>query len=485
MTKRIFCIFVAIVSFHIANAQLIIQNGNFELKDTTKTSFKNWNGGDEGYSITREKNSINNGVYVLKMQKTGKGEHAAFSQTINYKTSGHLEKYIFSAYIKTKNVNSGMARLWFQSFDESGNKLTAFDYKKSELHGNTEWKKVSTEAFVPSMTTKIILGGLMVGDGAAWFDNFELEKIETGKLQQSEVAKKYLDEALEIITTNSIRRDSVDFKKLRAIAYSIAEDAKTTADCYVAIKCVLHNLGDHHSLLVTEEEEKSYKTYDESKVDMPVAKLIDNKIGYITVPPFASVSEKMEKQFGDSMQHLIKAMDGQNIIGWIVDVRNNTGGNCGPMLAGIGPIMGEGVANYYVDANGKKDSMGYNNGNVFQNDTIVQKIDSPYTLIHPNPYVAVLTNGLCGSSGETVVLSFKNRPKTKSFGAPTYGLSTGNSDFKLSDGAVILLTSGIGCDRLGNVYGGKIQPDVFVDDNEKTKNDEVVDTAVKWLEGNK
>jgi C-terminal processing protease CtpA/Prc len=36
-------------------------------------------------------------------------------------------------------------------------------------------------------------------------------------------------------------------------------------------------------------------------------------------------------------------MDQGNLAGWIVDLRNNGGGNMWPMLTGIGSILGEGV----------------------------------------------------------------------------------------------------------------------------------------------
>ena len=90
---------------------------------------------------------------------------------------------------------------------------------------------------------------------------------------------------------------------------------------------------------------------------------------------------------------------------------------------------------------------------------------------------------MCGSSGEIVVLAFKNKTNSRSFGEPTYGLSSGNTEFKLSDGAVIYLTTHLDIDRQLNVYGGKIMPDHTVADSAETKNDEVIDAAMSWLSG--
>ena len=49
------------------------------------------------------------------------------------------------------------------------------------------------------------------------------------------------------------------------------------------------------------------------------------------------------------IQDQIKIMDHPYNIGWIVDLRGNGGGNMWPMLAGIGPILGEGIAGYFID----------------------------------------------------------------------------------------------------------------------------------------
>ncbi len=45
----------------------------------------------------------------------------------------------------------------------------------------------------------------------------------------------------------------------------------------------------------------------------------------------------------------------------------------------------------------------------------------------------------------------------------TRGISTANSGYRLSDGAVIVLTFAWLADRTEHVYGGVIEPDVLID----------------------
>jgi C-terminal processing protease CtpA/Prc len=72
--------------------------------------------------------------------------------------------------------------------------------------------------------------------------------------------------------------------------------------------------------------------------------------------------------------------------------------------------------------------------------------------------VAVLTAPDTGSSGEFVTIAFRGRPQTRSFGLPTEGRPTGNDTFRLSDGAVIVLTTVQKADRTGHVYPDAPRP---------------------------
>ena len=89
----------------------------------------------------------------------------------------------------------------------------------------------------------------------------------------------------------------------------------------------------------------------------------------------------------------------------------------------------------------------------------------------------MLTDNAVGSSGEAVVVAFRQRPNTRSFGAATCGLSTANRGFPLSDGATLNLTVSVMADRTKTRYGDAIVPDEPVADAD------VVPRAVAWILG--
>ena len=111
-------------------------------------------------------------------------------------------------------------------------------------------------------------------------------------------------------------------------------------------------------------------------------------------------------------------------------------------------------------------------------------LDEAYILKTSFPPVAVLTGVNTASSGEVIVVAFRGRPNTRSFGLYTTGLSTANRGFHLSDGAVINLTTSVYADRTGQTYGERIHPDEIVDDvNQFTflKEEAIPQPAIDWL----
>lgn len=92
--------------------------------------------------------------------------------------------------------------------------------------------------------------------------------------------------------------------------------------------------------------------------------------------------------------------------------------------------------------------------------------------------MAVLADCGVASSGEAVVLAFRARPNTRSFGTPTLGVSTSNTRYALSDGATLILTNALMADRTYAPYGQAIVPDEVISDPAQA-----VTRAVEWLLG--
>lgn len=298
----------------------------------------------------------------------------------------------------------------------------------------------------------------------------------------SPIAENYLNELLDIMEVNSINRYKIDWSDFRTKVFGKAKSAQTIQDTYPAIREALILLGDNHSSYYNADEiinatEFIFVGTLECDFQNIVNPSLPENIGYVKINSFTGASNSAAGiSFAQQIQDQIINQDNLDIIGWIVDLRSNGGGNMWPMVAGIGPILGEGTAGYFIDPDDNQTSWGFLNGSSVINGTTVTELSNSYELAVPNPKVAVLLDKGVVSSGEVMAISFIGRENTKSFGTSTCGASTGNDSFILSDNSTLILTTVYLADRNKNLYGIPIEPDMF------SSNENIIQDALNWIE---
>lgn len=297
--------------------------------------------------------------------------------------------------------------------------------------------------------------------------------------------RRYFGDALDIMERHSLRRKTIDWPAFRVAALQRVEGAKTRRDTHEALRQTLQALGDHHSFL----QSPAISLPGSAGKNLPVhpafvaSGRMFGRIAYVSVPGYRDGTEEQNTHFANTLQRIVAGLEAQGPAGWIVDLREDRGGNMWPMLAGIGPILGEGEVGGFTYG-GNTVAWWYRNGTAGSGSYAGARVsDPPLRLSQPRPAVAVLTGPHTASSGEAVAVAFRGRPNTRSFGAGTCGLSTGNARFPLSDGAVIYLATSTYVDRLGRLYGEVIPPDEPVADSPENQvgADPVVAAALQWL----
>ena len=295
----------------------------------------------------------------------------------------------------------------------------------------------------------------------------------------SPTASSYLSAVVQLMHDNSVNRLTIDWTAFSAQVYQRAVNAQTIVDTYPAITLALGLLNDHHSFFAPPVGVTTRPT-NPSAINcsaplVPNATVPDD-IGYVRIAAFSDPAPGADVAFADSVQAQIRASDRATLSGWIVDLRGNLGGNMWPMVAGVGSVVGEGVLGFFVSPTGATQTWTYQNGVSLSAGLEGSHVTSAYTLLRPAPRVAVLTDPNVASSGEAVAVAFRGRPNTRTFGAPTCGLSSANSGYTLSDGAVLYLTNAVDADRNRVVYGGVLQPDEAIGGDAA-----VVERAIAWI----
>ena len=320
---------------------------------------------------------------------------------------------------------------------------------------------------------------IILGDGFIVFSQNGISKISSD----------FLQEFIEIAKNNSINKTFVDWNTLENKIFDIAKNAKTPEDTYEAIKYGIKMINDGHSFFMTAKESLEWKNSEKNDTmikipgPIPYGKIIDS-IGYINLPWFDSGNNQCSILFADTLQSVVKYLDEiTGLKGWIIDLRDNLGGNNWPMLAGIGSLYETNKIGEFVYPDGKRIDWIYQNGSYIENDSIIGAVSIPYKLQHIKLPIAILTNNSTASSGETVLISFIGSKTVRTFGTKTRGKTTCNELFPMSDGANLLLSTSVYADRNGLIYTDSIVPDELVDlDGSSVSNYIIFSKAIDWID---
>jgi C-terminal processing protease CtpA/Prc len=168
---------------------------------------------------------------------------------------------------------------------------------------------------------------------------------------------------------------------------------------------------------------------------------------------------------------------------WIIDLRYNGGGNIYPMATGVGTLIGDGIVGKLVTC--AKDTLfswRIVDGNFIYDVPDVVTLNN-YPKFKTLPKVAVLTSRWTVSSGEVLATCFKGRSNTKFFGEATGGYTTNNNWEVINEQVILNISTGIYCDRNGNIYDKNIPVDVEIpfEVANDTEKDKCIIEAIKWL----
>jgi carboxyl-terminal processing protease len=305
-------------------------------------------------------------------------------------------------------------------------------------------------------------------------------------------AEQLLDEAIGFMEKTYYRRDMVDWKALATQARQQLINAGNCDDAYAAITWCFKQLGERHSFIMPPDKAARYNGDETPDGPGSLNELVgeirgewlQDSIAYLTIPWVTTTDSLVCERIADSLQAVIARLDTRHISRWIIDLRNNHGGNCWPMLAGIGPLLGDGVYGYFV-ASGQRIPISYYDGSACQGRHVRCRVseDHGYHTHAAHNSIVVLTGRRTVSAGEIVALAFKGREQTCLIGQPTAGLTTANATYPLSDQSMLVLTVCQEADFTGRICDGRIQPDQLVpiaDGN--TDPDVARAAALAWLQ---
>lgn len=226
-----------------------------------------------------------------------------------------------------------------------------------------------------------------------------------------------------------------------------------------------------------------------SKCPYPLKNLFkDNKenIAYVNIPelglsPNLSESAKKTKatKYIEAITKVIQEADKENAIGWVIDLRSNSGGNMWPMLLALRPFFTQETLGYFINGEDASEwryadrdiKIGWSSSKKrFLNQ------DINYQLKYPPKKIAVLIGKRTSSSGEATAIALSSIKNMQYFGDHTSGYSTANQTIKMGVEEYLILTSSVMADHQKKEFWEGIQVDNVICDEQ-----ELLQRVVDWI----
>lgn len=185
-----------------------------------------------------------------------------------------------------------------------------------------------------------------------------------------------------------------------------------------------------------------------AKVEYPTvaSKMLDGKIGYISVAEFDKITST---QFRSAIDNL----EDQGMQGLVIDLRNNPGGRLETVVDMLDRMLPKGLIVYQEDKNGRCDE---------EYSTDKEKFEQP---------LAVLINGNSASASEVFAGAIQDYGIGTLIGTTSFGKGIVQSILPLNDGTAIKVTvSKYFTPKGRNIHGIGIEPDITVELDESIAN---------------
>ena len=352
--------------------------------------------------------------------------------------------------------------------------IAAPDTREKPVRGTTEWTPVALTIRIDPRAKNLGFGLRFDGGGMIEARNVRLIAAPSVSAATAPAAQSYLDSTIRLVKARAYWSDTIAWGEVNAEVQALAKGAATPSETHEAIRYLLLRLGDHHSFFTAP---KNASTSASPAPNAAAFQAVDVRrlgedIARVTMPSYASTDSSVSRQYVAQMHTSLASVRSTATCGWVLDLRNNGGGNMWPMLAGLHPFLGDVPLGFFVARDGSR--------------SVPWKAQLPSGFVLAQELrgldsvpVAVLYGPNTASSGEAVAVAFMGRPNTRSLGSSTAGLANANENLRLADGATVYIMHALDADRRGTVYGKHLEPEDRI--TASGGGDATLQAALTWL----
>ncbi len=304
--------------------------------------------------------------------------------------------------------------------------------------------------------------------------------------------EKYLADALRVIQRKALYSASVDWDAVHAEARETAARTRSYAGTHRLLYRALKQAGGKHSHMALSYrlpgavERAAAASAGTAPADgsgsppLPEGMLIEGA-AYLSLPRLSRSSggPLLARRYATAGSRLVGRLAVPQPHGWIVDLRQNTGGNMWPMIAAVAGLLDRGVLGHFLLPDGQRQAWSLNRSHI-------SLAGKPVARSHGRPHrrdrapLAVLISARTASAGEAALVALQAQSPTRTFGTATAGMTTGNITHVLPDGTRLIISTCHYADSAGQLISGPIQPDEPAD---PSNHQNALTQALTWIAG--
>ncbi|WP_413661993.1 S41 family peptidase [Microbulbifer sp. CNSA002] len=361
----------------------------------------------------------------------------------------------------------------------NGSPLYLYEMRNDPVSGTHDWRTVSVSVPRLSKATNAIVGYLMFSSGEVWLGDVQLlqDKTEAESNKSYDKLKEY---ALSLIKDHYILRDTIDITEFEQYADDVFMGVQNDDQADAALTALFSKLNHRHLIILNRAKTSAH---EETRQQKSVLSLVGNKTALISLPKKFGSEAARQAEFART-DALIEKYSENGIQNWIIDLRDQPGGNLVPLFNLTRQFFSDQQLYSTQLVDGSEEFFWLKDGSVEAGNrasmerSLARKDNS--TIHHPvsKARVILLISNDTGSAPEMLAQAFSDRENSILIGSETAGLMSSNHTFEFANGTTIALPIGQTTSIRGELIY-KIQPDI------NTEPDEALSVALKYLEDNR
>jgi carboxyl-terminal processing protease len=306
--------------------------------------------------------------------------------------------------------------------------------------------------------------------------------------------EKYLADALRVIQRKALYSASVDWDAVHAEARETAARTRSYAGTHRLLYRALKQAGGKHSHMALSYrlpgavERTAAAGAGTTSADgsgsppLPEGMLIEGA-AYLSLPHLSRTSggPLPARRYVSEGSRLAGRLAVPQPSGWIVDLRQNTGGNMWPMIAAVAGLLDRGVLGHFLLPDGQRRAWCLNRRHISLGREPMARVHGRLHRRDQAP-LAVLISARTASAGEAALVALQAQSPTRTFGTATAGMTTGNITHVLPDGTRLMISTCHYADSVGQLISGPIQPDEPAD---PSNDHNALTQALAWIAGDR